>query len=68
MATLEKMVRQYVDTNTTVYDYNPTEVYMDGAQEILIPILNKIKAKYGYNKPFLYTDLLDTIKKFLEDG
>ena len=66
MATLGRMARKYADTNF-MCDNNPSEVYTDGAQDILVAVLDKIKAKYGYNKPFLYTDLLDTINELLKD-
>lgn len=73
MNTLHKMAMKYADQNVTdnpqltYIDKEQYISYIDGAGDTLSAVLDKIKAKYGYDKPFLYIDLLDTINELFKD-
>ena len=66
MTTLHQMATKYANENITVNKEQYLS-YIDGAGDVIKVILDKIKAKYGYNKPFLYIDLLDTINELFKD-
>ena len=60
MATLHQMATKYANENITVNEdqYLSYLSYLDGAGDALKATLDKIKAKYGYDKPFLYIEML----------
>lgn len=73
MATLHEMAMKYADKNIsgnpqlTYVDKEQYISYIDGAGDALYTVLDKIKAKYGYDKPFLYIDLLDTVNELFKE-